>query len=77
MKRAPTTKGQAIREVVTLCRPERQLTKGEFQRLINAFGTLGLAPSDMFEACRQLDFAKDDGTLRHKGLELLAPWRSP
>ena len=74
MKRVPITKGQAIREVVTLCRPERQPTKGEFQRLIRAFEALGLGSSDMLEACRQLDFVRSDGTLRHKGLEQLAPW---
>jgi hypothetical protein len=74
MKRAPITKGQAIREVVTLYRPERQPTKGEFQRLIRAFELLGLAPSEMLEACRQLDFVGSDGSLRHKGLEQLAPW---
>ena len=75
MKRAPITKGQAIREVVTLYRPERQQTKGEFQRLIRAFELLGLIPSEMLEACRQLDFVGSDGSLRHKGLEKLAPWR--
>ena len=75
MKRAPITKGQAIREVVTLCRFERQPTKGEFQRLVRAFELLGLAPSDMSEACRQLGFAGSDGVLQYKDLEKFAPWR--
>jgi hypothetical protein len=34
---------------------------------------LGLAPPDMLEACRQLDYLNSDGTLRYKGLEPLAP----
>ena len=75
MKRAPITKGQAIRDVAILCRPERPPTKGEFQRLIHAFETLSLTPFEMHEAFRLLGLTKKDGTFRNNELDRLAPWR--
>ena len=75
MKREPLTKAQAVEEIAVVCRVDRALTKGEFQRLIRAFELLGLAPSEVHEACRQLGFAGSDGSLRQKALEKLAPWR--
>jgi hypothetical protein len=75
MKRWPLTKAQAVGEIAVVCRVDRTLTKGEFQRLVRAFELLGLTLSEMDEACRQLGFAGNDGSLRHKALEKLAPWR--
>jgi hypothetical protein len=74
MKRAPMTKGQAIREIAIVCRAERPPTKGEFRRLIRAFETLGLTPGEMLDACRYLNVVRPDGTIQYEGLEQLAPW---
>ena len=76
MKREPTTKGQAVREIAIVCRAERRPTKGEFRRLIRAFETLGLTRDEMLDACRRLNIVGRDGTFQDKELEQLAPWYS-